>query len=141
MKKVSKILTATISCLMATVLIMPVNAEGEVEKKESVYTVLNSDGSVNTITVSDTLHSDSGFSNYQDKSDLQNVENLKSSDPVNSSNGNLIWNTDATDIYYQGTSNKELQLQYLLHQLDNHLIYALNQNQELGLNHSLDLEQ
>ena len=110
MKKVSKILTATISCLMATVLIMPVNAEGEVEKKESVYTVLNSDGSVSSITVSDTLHSDSGFSNYQDKSDLQNVENLKSSDPVSSSNGNLIWNTDATDIYYQGTSNKELPL-------------------------------
>ena len=110
MKKVSKVLTATISCLMATTLIMPVNAEGEVEKKESVYTVLNSDGSVNTITVSDTLHSDSGFSNYQDKSDLQNVENLKSSDAVNSSNGNLIWNTSDSDIYYQGTSNKELPL-------------------------------
>ena len=110
MKKVSKILTATISCLMATTLVLPVSAEGEVEKKESVYTVLNSDGSVSSITVSDTLHSDSGFSNYQDKSDLQNVENLKSSDPVSSSNGNLIWNTDATDIYYQGTSNKELPL-------------------------------
>ncbi len=110
MKKVSKVLTATISCLMATTLIMPVNAEGEVEKKESVYTVLNSDGSVNTITVSDTLHSDSGFSNYEDKSDLQNVENLKSSDAVNSSNGNLIWNTSDSDIYYQGTSNKELPL-------------------------------
>ncbi len=110
MKKVSKILTATISCLMATTLALPVSAEGEVEKKESVYTVLNSDGSVSSITVSDTLHSDSGFSNYQDKSDLQNVENLKSSDPVSSSNGNLIWNTDATDIYYQGTSNKELPL-------------------------------
>ena len=110
MKKVSKVLTATISCLMATTLIMPVNAEGEVEKKESVYTVLNSDGSVNTITVSDTLHSDSGFSNYEDKSDLQNVENLKSSDAINSSNGNLIWNTSDSDIYYQGTSNKELPL-------------------------------
>ncbi len=110
MKKVSKVLTATISCLMATTLVMPISAEGEVEKKESVYTVLNSDGSVSTITVSDTLHSDSGFSNYQDKSDLQNVENLKSSDAVNSSNGNLIWNTSDKDIYYQGTSNKELPL-------------------------------
>ena len=110
MKKVSKILTATISCLMATTLVLPVSAEGEVEKKESVYTVLNSDGSVSSITVSDTLHSDSGFSNYQDKSDLQNVENLKSSDPVSSSNGNLIWNTSDSDIYYQGTSNKELPL-------------------------------
>lgn len=110
MKKISKVLTATISCLMATTLVMPISAEGEVEKKESVYTVLNSDGSVSTITVSDTLHSDSGFSNYQDKSDLQNVENLKSSDAVNSSNGNLIWNTSDKDIYYQGTSNKELPL-------------------------------
>ena len=125
MKKVSKILTATISCLMATTLVLPVSAEGEVEKKESVYTVLNSDGSVNTITVSDTLHSDSGFSNYQDKSDLQNVENLKSSDPVNSSNGNLIWNTDATDIYYQGTSNKELPLTVkITYTLDGNVVSA-----------------
>ena len=125
MKKVSKVLTATISCLMATALIMPVNAEGEVEKKESVYTVLNSDGSINTITVSDTLHSGSGFSNYQDKSDLQNVENLKSSDPVNSSNGNLIWNTDATDIYYQGTSNKELPLTVkITYTLDGNVVSA-----------------
>ena len=125
MKKVSKILTATISCLMATTLVLPVSAEGEVEKKESVYTVLNSDGSVNTITVSDTLHSDSGFSNYQDKSDLQNVENLKSSDPVNSSNGNLIWNTSDTDIYYQGTSNKELPLTVkITYTLDGNVVSA-----------------
>ena len=125
MKKVSKILTATISCLMATTLVLPVSAEGEVEKKESVYTVLNSDGSINTITVSDTLHSDSGFSNYQDKSDLQNVENLKSSDPVNSSNGNLIWNTSDTDIYYQGTSNKELPLTVkITYTLDGNVVSA-----------------
>ncbi len=106
------------SALLATLLIagssLPVKAEGDdtssVTKNESVYTVLNADGSVKKITVSDTLHSDSGFSNYTDTSDLSDVENLKSTDAVTSTNGGYTWTTDSTDIYYQGTSTKDLPL-------------------------------
>ncbi len=113
----TKVKTIT-SALLATLLIagssLPVKAEGDdtssVTKNESVYTVLNADGSVKKITVSDTLHSDSGFSNYTDTSDLTDVENLKSTDPVTSSNGGYTWTSDSTDIYYQGTSTKDLPL-------------------------------
>ncbi len=111
----AKIIT---SALLATVLVagqaLPLKAEGddasEVTKDESVYTVLNADGSIKQITVSDSLHSSSGFKNYKDTSTLTDVENLKSTDPVNSTNGGYIWNSEATDIYYQGTSTKELPL-------------------------------
>lgn len=113
----TKVKTIT-SALLATLLIagssLPVKAEGDdtssVTKSESVYTVLNADGSVKKITVSDTLHSDSGFSNYTDTSDLTDVENLKSTDAVTSTNGGYTWTSDSTDIYYQGTSTKNLPL-------------------------------
>ena len=110
MKKINKVFVTALSCLLAATYVMPISAEDEVEKSESVYTVLNADGSVKTITVSDTLHSDSGFNNYKDTSDLKDVENLKSNDEVNSTSGGYIWNTSDTDIYYQGTSSKELPL-------------------------------
>ena len=106
------------SALLATVIIasatLPMNAEGEdtsdVTKDESVYAVLNADGSIKQITVSDTLHSSTGFKDYKDASVLTDVENLKSSDPVTSTTGGYVWNSDSTDIYYQGTSTKELPL-------------------------------
>ena len=41
MKKNSKILCAALSCLMVSNMMLPVSAQDEVEKKESVYTVLN----------------------------------------------------------------------------------------------------
>ncbi len=110
MKKVNKVFVTALSCLLAATYVLPVSAQDEVEKKESVYTVLNADGSVKSITVSDTLHSDSGFNNYKDTSDLKDVENLKSNDEVNSTSGGYIWNTSDKEIYYQGTSTKELPL-------------------------------
>ena len=110
MKKINKVFVTALSCLLAATYVLPISAEDEVEKSESVYTVLNADGSVKTITVSDTLHSNSGFNNYKDTSDLKDVENLKSNDEVNSTSGGYIWNTSDTDIYYQGTSTKELPL-------------------------------
>ncbi len=110
MKKVNKVFMTALSCLLAATYVLPVSAQDEVEKKESVYTVLNADGSVKSITVSDTLHSDSGFNNYMDTSDLKDVENLKSDDAINSTSGGYIWNTSDKDIYYQGTSTKDLPL-------------------------------
>lgn len=128
MNKNFKIATsALLSSLLIAGYALPIHAEGEEEttteetttevesssgvtKNESVYAVLNADGSVKTVTVSDTLHSDSGFDNYSDTTSLSNIENLKSNDEVNVSNGNITWNTDSTDIYYQGSSKEDLPL-------------------------------
>lgn len=128
MNKNIKIATsALLSSLLIAGYALPIHAEGEEEttaeetttevesssgvtKNESVYTVLNADGTVKTVTVSDTLHSDSGFNNYSDTTSLSNIENLKSNDEVNVSNGSITWNTDSTDIYYQGSSKEDLPL-------------------------------
>ncbi len=114
MTKVKTITSALLATLLVAGSTLPLKAEGEdtssVTKNESVYTVLNADGSVKKITVSDTLHSDEGFSNYTDTSDLTDVENLKSKDAVTSTNGGYTWTSDSTDIYYQGTSTKDLPL-------------------------------
>lgn len=111
------IIKATTLAGVGTLLVtgaLPVNAEDTTSdgttKDESVYVVLNADGSVSNITVSDQLHNDKGFSNYQDKSDLKDVQNLKSDDPVQSSSDGYKWTTTDTDIYYQGKTTKALPL-------------------------------
>lgn len=115
MNKITKVAAASAAVAMS-VSVFPfttVNAEGEggdVTKTESVYTVLNSDGTVSSVTVSDQLHSDKGFKNYKDKSDLKDVENLKSADEVKKEGNDLVWNQTGEDIFYQGTTTKELPL-------------------------------
>lgn len=117
MKKTNqKILRATAFSIMAaamTVTALPVNAEtanDSVSKNEDVFIVLNTDGSVNSTTVSDTLHSDSGFSNYDDKSNVADAQNLKSTDALTKSSDGYVWNTANKDIYYQGTYQGSLPL-------------------------------
>ena len=111
------IIKATTLAGVGTLLVtgaLPVNAEDTTSagttKDESVYVVLNADGSVSNVTVSDQLHNANGFSNYQDKSDLKDVQNLKSDDPVQSSSDGYKWTTTDTDIYYQGKTTKALPL-------------------------------
>lgn len=117
MKKTNKkILKATaltaVAATMSTA-VLPVNAETantDVTKNEDVFVVLNTDGTVSKTTVSDTLHSDSGFSNYDDKSNVADAQNLKSTDPLTKSSDGYTWNTTEKDIYYQGTYSGNLPL-------------------------------
>ncbi len=92
--------------------LLPVNAEGEenVTKNEDVFVQLQADGSVKEVTVSDQLHSDTGFRNYDDKSNLKDVENLKSLDEVQKTSDGYKWTTDEKDIFYQGKSTDTLPL-------------------------------
>lgn len=77
---------------------------GRVTKDESVYLILNPDGSVKEQTVSSWLHADKGLKNVTDKSDLKDIKNIKS-DVAPSQNGqNVTWDTDDHDVYYNGTS-------------------------------------
>ena len=109
--------TISLSILMALTSGQVVFAEGEdetndssVEKDETVYTFLNSDGSLKKATVSEWLHSEGGFDQVEDESILSDITNIKG-DEVPEVNGNkLIWNSTNEDIYYQGSTNKELPL-------------------------------
>lgn len=113
-KNIARAAAAAFIAANITATVVPVYADedddSDVTKDESVYTVLNADGSVNEITVSDQLHSEDGFNNYEDKSDLKDVQNLKSEDPVKSTKDGFVWNSKEKDIYYQGTSTKDLPM-------------------------------
>jgi|GEM_PF-2627280 len=106
---------AALSAVAATMgaAVLPVNAEtanSDVTKNEDVFIVLNTDGTVSKTTVSDTLHSDSGFDNYDDKSNVADAQNLKSTDALTKSSNGYTWNTTDKDIYYQGTYSGDLPL-------------------------------
>lgn len=77
----------------------------QISKSETIYLILEEDGTVKEEIVSDWLHSDRGFSNVEDQSGLEAPENLKSDTQPQKKDGALIWNTEETDLYYQGTSS------------------------------------
>lgn len=111
MNKISKITSLTGATFMVLGTFSPVLAESTTTKDESVYVILNADGSVSDVTVSDTLHNEDGFKNYQDISDLTDVQNLKSDEAVQKTDNGYTWTTDDTNVYYQGKSNAALPLE------------------------------
>lgn len=111
MNKISKITSLTGATFMVLGTFSPVLAESTTTKDESVYVILNADGSVSDVTVSDTLHNEDGFKNYQDTSDLTDVQNLKSDEAVQKTDNGYTWTTDDTNVYYQGKSNSALPLE------------------------------
>ncbi|HBL40044.1 MAG TPA: hypothetical protein DDY98_00115 [Ruminococcaceae bacterium] len=83
-------------------------APGQVKKSETVYVNLDESGAVKSTVVSDWLHTDKACVKVTDKSDLQNIVNIKSAVNPIAENDSLIWHMDSTDLYYRGTSNKKL---------------------------------
>lgn len=88
-----------------------VYAQSTVNKDESVYVNLNSDGTVTNETVSDWLHSDSSLSEINDTSILKNIKNVKGNEAPVVNGSNLTWKSEKEDIFYQGTTDKEVPLQ------------------------------
>lgn len=80
----------------------------EIKKDESVYVNLDADGSLEKTIVSDWLHSDESGTTVYDKSELSNIKNVKSDIEPHKNGGDLIWDIDGSDIYYQGTIDKDI---------------------------------
>lgn len=84
------------------------NEVGE-DKEETVYVLTDANGNVNKKIVSDWLKNKDGSDKLEDKSDLDNIENVKSdADYTSGEDGTIVWNTNGEDVYYQGTTDKEL---------------------------------
>lgn len=85
--------------------------ETSVDKEETVYVVADPDGTPNEVIVSDWLKNHSGAATLEDVSDLKDIENVKGDeDFAQGSDGALTWQADGNDIYYQGTTDKELPI-------------------------------
>jgi putative membrane protein len=77
-------------------------------KTETVYVNADALGKVKTITVSDRLHSDTSGATINDYSTLTNIKNVKGTEKPSANGSNLTWTLSGTDLYYQGTSTKNL---------------------------------
>ena len=78
-------------------------------KDESVYVKLDSDGKVNEVKVSEHLSNYSG-SKFTDKTGLNNIKNVNGNEKFSIKDNNITWETNGNDIYYQGTYDKELPI-------------------------------
>ena len=56
------------------------NDENPTEKTETVYSVLNSDGSISDTIVSSWLHDEDGINNIKETLNLKDVKNIKSNE-------------------------------------------------------------
>lgn len=80
-----------------------------VEKEETVYVVADPDGTPNEVIVSDWLKNKSGADLIEDESNLTDIENVKGDETfTKGEDGEIIWQADGKDIYYQGKTSKEL---------------------------------
>ena len=85
--------------------------ETTVDKEETVYVVADPDGTPNEVIVSDWLKNHSGAATLEDVSDLKDIENVKGDETfTQGADGALTWQADGNDIYYQGTTDKELPI-------------------------------
>ena len=83
------------------------------KKNETVYVNLASDGQVTSKIVTDWLHTDKAQTYIDDKSDLSDIKNVKSNvEPVKNKDGSYRWNMESTDLYYRGTTKKDLPVNF-----------------------------
>lgn len=84
------------------------NDENPTEKTETVYSVLNSDGSISDTIVSSWLHDEDGINNIKETLNLTDVKNIKSNEKPSKNGNTYIWNAKGNDVYYEGTATKQL---------------------------------
>lgn len=89
-------------------------AAGSVTKTETVYVNLKANGDVSKVSVSDWLHTDKNEVYVDDMSDLENITNVKSKVTPVTDGEKLRWNMPDTDLYYSGTTDRELPISVLL---------------------------
>lgn len=68
------------------------------------------DGSVTKTTVSEHLYNAAGLAGVEDKSTLKNIVNTESFAEYTRNGDTLVWNTDDTDVYYKGDTDRQLPI-------------------------------
>lgn len=82
-------------------------------KSETVYVNMSPDGEITSKIVTDWLHTDTAETYIDDQSDLADIQNVKSSlQPVKNSDGSYRWNMETTDLYYRGTTQKDVPVNF-----------------------------
>ena len=114
-RKIKRSLTTSLAVGMSVMMgAVPVYAAGstdtqDVYKEETVYVNADATGNSDEVTVSDWLKNSGSVSgNLTDESILKGIKNVKGDETFTENGDQLTWNTAGEDIYYQGTTDKEL---------------------------------
>ena len=112
MKKSLRFASAALALTLAAGCAMTAFAAGKssFSKSETVYAVMNGDGSIKSTTVSEHLYSASGLANVTDKTTLTDIQNTESDAEFTQNGEELVWNTNDTDVYYKGNTDKALPI-------------------------------
>lgn len=117
MKKYGKIvvalsLSAVLAGTSAATGICAAETNEKIKKDEMVYVLAGADGSVQKVIVSDWLKNVPGDATIADRSELIDIGNVKGDEGFTAGEDNgLVWDAQGSDIYYQGTTDKELPVE------------------------------
>ena len=95
--------------LLIGLTLMPLNTYA-LTKNETVYTILNSDGSVNKTTVNESILNKKNVKEINDYTVLDDIINLSSGSEYSKNGKNLTWSLNDSNILYKGTTNKSLPI-------------------------------
>ena len=100
MKKTLRFASAALALAIAASAALPAfaAAEDSFRKEETVYAVMNADGSIRSRTISEHLHRDGGLRGTTDRSTLKNIQNTQTEATFTQEGENLYWETDDTDV-------------------------------------------
>lgn len=88
------------------------DADSAPYKEETVYVLANADGAARKIIVSDWLKNPGGETSLGDYTDLSDVSCVKGDTSYTmGSDGARIWDAQSGDVYYQGTSDRQLPVE------------------------------
>lgn len=109
-RRLSKALAMFLAAALTIPAAVPVAAsESTADKEETVYVKTDANGEEKTVIVSDWLKNFSGEAKIKDATDLTDVENVKGNETYKrGKKDSITWNANGKDIYYQGTSDKNL---------------------------------
>ena len=108
MKK-NKIKKVVVASLVLTLALSPLSTLA-LSKEETVYTNLNSDGSIKNIYVNEHLINSDKKDSISDLTDLENIKNINSNRQFLLDNNRITWESKGEDIFFQGTTKKELPI-------------------------------
>ena len=110
-RKLNRISMTVISGLLVTSLVVSngayANAQ-KISKDESVYVNADESGATTKITVSNWLKNAGINGMINDESDLKDIQNVKGDETFTQNGDDVQWSAGSNDIYYQGTTDKEL---------------------------------
>lgn len=114
LKKESKNMKKRIQKLATLVLLFGISLQAipvfALTKEETVYSKLNADGSVQKTLVNEHLINEEQLEELKDNTDLRDIVNLNGEESFEWKDQTLTWKANGNDIFYQGTTEKELPI-------------------------------